>query len=268
MFKTEMAGPPAKPRVLSQNDPEPFEIVNAGGRSRVVLLCEHAGRVVPATLGDLGIAPSEFDRHIAYDIGAEGVSRRLSELLDAPLALQPYSRLVVDCNRTFDTVDCVPEVSDTTPIPANTGLSQAERRARYDEIHQTFHRQVKRLLDTRAEPDRTVLVTIHSFTPRLLETGRDRPWELGLLYMRDDRFARRLMPAIQARRPRLAAAFNEPYRGSELSDYAIPVHGESRGIEHVLIEIRNDLIASREGQGEWAAFLADAIRDATTGQAG
>jgi len=186
---------------LGTDDPPPVEIVNPEGRSRIVVICEHAGRAVPAALGDLGLPPAEFERHIAWDIGAAGVARRLSRLLDAPLALQGYSRLVVDCNRPFDAPDAFPEVSDTTPVPANRALSPAARRARFAAIHEPFHAAVARLLDSRPEPARTVLAMVHSFTPQLLSEGIARPWHLGLLFRHDDRLAQRLMTAARARRP-------------------------------------------------------------------
>jgi predicted N-formylglutamate amidohydrolase len=259
MLQTGNTDAKADGRLLSPEDPAPFEIVNGDGASRVVLLCEHAGRTVPRRLGDLGIPESEFERHIAYDIGAEGVARGLSAALDAPLVLQRYSRLVVDCNRAFDSADCMPEISDTTVIPGNRALARPERLARYEEIHVPFHREVSRLLDTHGRRHRTALVSIHSFTPRLLNEGIERPWQIGLLFNRDDRLARKLMAAIVSLDDTVKAAFNEPYTGNDLTDYAIPVHGEKRGIEHVLIEIRNDLITDERGQARWAEFLAAAI---------
>src|SRR5690606_37815793 len=122
-----------------------------------------------------------------------------------------------------------------------------------------FHAQVERLLDQRTDPQRTILICIHSFTPRLFADGIDRPWEIGLLFNRDDRYARRLMKAMSDLRPDVKAAFNQPYQGGDATDYSIPVHGERRSIEHVLIEIRNDLIADKTGQEDWAGFLAAAI---------
>src|SRR5689334_6976902 len=118
--------------LLTPRDPQPVQTVNAGGRSPFVLTCEHAGRAVPESLGDLGgVAQADMDRHIAWDVGAEGLSKRLSTLLDAPLVLQRYSRLVVDCNRPFAAPDCFPPESDGTPIPANVGLTQGERQQRF-----------------------------------------------------------------------------------------------------------------------------------------
>lgn len=246
--------------LLSARDPLPVVTVNADGRSRFVLSCEHAGRVIPERLGDLGVAQPDMDRHIAWDVGAEGVSRRLSALLDAPLVLQRYSRLVIDCNRPFDAPDCFPEVSDGTPVPGNLGLIERDRRQRFDEIHQPFHRELARLLDRRATFDRpaAILVAVHSFTPRLVG-GAPRPWQLGVLSNRDSSFAKLFLTAFQARNPGMRSSHNEPYLVEDQTDYTIPVHGEARGLPHLLLEIRNDLISDAEGQRKWAALIADAL---------
>lgn len=245
--------------VLSAGDPQPVEVVNADGASPFVLTCEHAGRAIPASLGDLGVAPADMDRHIAWDVGAERVSRLLSERLDAPLVVQRFSRLVVDCNRPFDAPDLIPEVSDGTPVPANVGLTEVERRQRFEQIHQPFHAALSRLLDRRAaEGEPAILVAVHSFTPQL-RGGPQRPWSLGVLSNRDDTFADPFLDVFQARHPDMISAHNEPYFVDDMNDYTIPVHGEGRGLPHVLLEIRNDLIGHAEGQARWAALVADAL---------
>lgn len=252
------------PGVLSSTDRPPFEVVNGEGRSPVLLVCEHAGTTVPVSLNKLGLAAEIFSRHIALDIGAAGVARVMAEAMDAPLVLQPYSRLVVDCNRHFQAADCFPEVSDTVPIPGNMDLTHGQKRDRYEEIHVPFHRQVEWFLDRPNVERKAVVVSIHSFTPSLKASGIARPWEIGFLFNRDDRLARRLMPIVERMRPAVVAAFNEPYRGSDTSDYTIPIHGERRGIEHVLIEIRNNLIDTPVGQAEWGALLAAAVSEAVS----
>jgi predicted N-formylglutamate amidohydrolase len=213
---------------LGRSDPEPVEVVNASGASEILLVCEHAGRHIPAALGNLGVPAPEMDRHIAFDIGAEALSRRLSAHLDAPLLLQRYSRLVVDCNRPLRAGDCIPAVSDGTAIPANVRLSEAERLRRYHEIHRPFHDAIGAMLDQREKAgQRTMLVTVHSFTPRL--AGIDRPWLLGLLHNRDDSFARRLMEVIAARYSDIVADHNQPYSVDDMSDYTHPgCTGEGR----------------------------------------
>ena len=245
--------------LLGPDDPAPLEVVNPEGRAPLVLVCEHAGRAFPAGLGRLGLSAEASLRHIAWDIGAEGVARHLSALLDAPLFLQRYSRLVIDCNRPFAAPDLIPEVGDLEPVPGNAGLTPAERQARFDAVRRPFHDALAAWLA--AHPGAR-MVTIHSFTPMLRRTGAPRPWQIGLLYVRDDRLSQRLMAALRAQDPALVAAFNEPYQADDLSDYALPVHGEARGTEYAMIEIRNDLIATPEGQADWAGRIARALRPA------
>jgi len=248
--------------LLDRSDPDPVEIVNPEGASAFLLLCEHAGRAVPSSLGDLGVAAVEMGRHIAYDIGAEWLARKLSASLDATLVLQRYSRLVIDCNRPLEAIDCIPEASDGTTIPGNCNLTDADRMRRFEEIHRPFHDSVGRLLDSRKR-DRlpTILATIHSFTPRL--SNKDRPWQIGVCFNRDGAFARQFMAGFQAANPAIYAAYNEPYCVDDASDYSIPVHAERRGLPHVLLEVRHDQIADDDGQKRWARRIAHGLKQAS-----
>jgi predicted N-formylglutamate amidohydrolase len=250
-------------RLLQAGDPEPVEWINSAGPSAIFLTCEHAGRAVPAALGDLGVAPEEMDRHIAYDVGAEGLARFLSERLDAALILQRYSRLVIDCNRPLQAEDCVVALSDGTVVPINADVGDLDRRRRYVEIHQPLHEAIAVALDQRlAGGNPLFLVSVHSFTPVMRSTGAVRDFELGLLYNRDARFAERLADAFGAANPDVTVKLNEPYVVDDVSDYTIPVHGERRGIPHVLLEVRNDLIKDESGQREWAERLAGPLTSA------
>lgn len=241
-------------RLLAQGEPSPVEIVNGDGRSPYVLTCEHAGRRIPAALGTLGLGEADLRRHIAWDIGIAGVARRLAQTLDAPLVLQTYSRLVIDCNRSVERPDSIAVVSEATEIPGNRGIADEERRQRADEVFWPYHRTIAELLDHRRDDGApTILIAMHSFTPVFKEIAR--PWHLGLLFNRDDRVARRIQ-ALAAEEPSLCIGINEPYAISDLSDYTVPVHGERRGIPHIEFEIRQDLIEHEAGQDEWAGRLA------------
>ena len=247
--------------LLSAGDPAPVEVAFPDGASPVFLVCEHAGRAVPERLGDLGVSPADMDRHVAWDVGAGPVARMMAQRLGATLVLQNFSRLVVDCNRPFDAESCFPAVSDETAIPGNKGLSDALRRCRYDEIHRPFHDRIAGLLDARADASRsTLLIAVHSYTKQL-RGGSERPWHLGLLFNRDATLSRRLMPHIARRAPGLNLALNEPYSVDDYTDYTIPVHGEARGLPHVLLEIRNTEIRDKAGQAYWAELLSDALGD-------
>ncbi len=252
--------------LLGVNDPPPVEVLNPGATAPLVLACEHAGRVVPRRLGDLGLAPAEMDRHIAWDIGAAAVARRMAAGLDACLVLQRYSRLVVDCNRPRESPDAIPAVSDGTEIPANAGLAEVERKARWDEIHEPFHEALSAQLEMRhpMEASTLSLITVHSYTPSL--DGVRRPWSLGLLRRHDRGLAERLLATLREKVPGETMAINRPYEIDDLTDYTIPVQAERRGLPNVLIEIRNDLIADEAGQAHYAALLVAAIRTTLWGQ--
>ena len=247
-------------RLLTDNDISPVDCINESGRFPLLLTCEHAGQNIPARLGNLGLYRGEINRHIAYDLGAEAVARQLSLQLDAPLVVQRYSRLVVDCNRPLNAGDCIPITSDGTTIPGNQDLEAFSRQQRYNEIHQPFHAEVARQLDRRgAAEHKPVLISVHSFTPQLKINGEYRPWQLGLLYNRDDRIAKALQSVLTLHEPQLNVALNQPYQITDEGDYTIPVHGEQRGIRHVLLEIKNSEIEDRNGQSRWVKLLAKAV---------
>lgn len=244
-------------RLLDADEPAPVTVERAEGGSAFVLVCDHAGDRIPRRLNALGLGAADLGRHIAIDIGAAAVARRLSAALDAPLALQTYSRLVIDCNRTPGGPGSIVTVSETTEIPGNRAVGASEAAARAREIFAPYHDAIRGLLDRRAAAGRaSVLVAVHSFTP--VFKGVSRPWHIGLLYNRDRRLAD-LLFEILGREAGLCIGDNEPYAVSDETDYTIPVHGEQRGIPHIEIEIRQDLIAAAQGQAEWAERLADAL---------
>jgi predicted N-formylglutamate amidohydrolase len=244
----------ARARLLDADEPPPFTVEHAGGTSPFFLTADHAGRLLPRRLGDLGVSAAELQRHIAWDIGIAGVSRRLADRLDAFLILQTYSRLVIDCNRSPEVDSSICVMSERTEIPGNRELSPAERASRIAEIFEPYHRHIVAELDRRrAEGRPTVLIAMHSFTP--VFKGVARPWHIGVLYNRDPGFAHILRDLLEAEGD-LAVGDNEPYFISDESDYGIPVHGERRGIPHVELEIRQDLIADALGQEAWAECLS------------
>src|SRR3954471_14321304 len=177
----EEAMQPMKRRLIAPDEPDPVVVRRASGRSPFFLTCDHAGRRVPRALGDMGTPAAEFERHIAWDIGAAPVSRLMSDALDAPLVEQVYSRLVIDCNRDPTVESAMPEISQLTAVPANVGLSHAARTARIDEIFEPYHAVIAGLLEAPArDGSETLLVAMHSFTP--VFKGFARPWHVGVLY--------------------------------------------------------------------------------------
>ena len=239
--------------------PPAVTAVNEGGASPYVLLCEHASNHIPGAYAGLGVSPGDLRRHIAWDIGAAELARRLSRLLDAPLFLSGYSRLLIDCNRPLGVPTSIPTVSEATEIPGNHGLDAAERARRATAYHAPFHRRVEQALDERTGVGRpTIVVGIHSFTPVFL--GERRPWHAGVLYGQAAAFGLALAARLRAE-PGLCVGDNEPYRVTPDTDYTVPVHGDRRGLAAALIEVRQDLIGDDAGVGAWAARLSPALAD-------
>ena len=248
-------------KLLQADDPPPVTVVRPDSPSPFLLVCDHAGNLIPRKLGTLGVSEADRRRHIAWDVGAAEMANRVSELLDAPLVLQTYSRLVIDCNRDPKVESAMPRLSEITEIPGNRDLHPREAAARIKEIFQPYHDRITAMLDARAAAGRrTILVALHSFTPYFEGRGA-RPWHIGILYNRDDRLPRIMLELLGAE-PELTVGDNEPYKISDETDYTIPVHGERRGILHVEIEVRHDEIESEKGQRTWAAQLVHILEQA------
>ncbi len=240
--------------LLGQDEPAAFAVSGRGGSSPFVVVCDHAGRRVPLRLGSLGLSAHELASHIAWDIGAGPVAQRLAFALDAFVAWQPYSRLVIDCNRPLTAPDSITAHSERTFIPGNQNLPQQDAEARRQEIFLPYHEQIRAEIDRRRdERVSTMLVSVHSFTPVFLDVVR--PWHVGVLFNRDNRLARPLLHLLREEGD-LVVGYNEPYAANDASDFSIVHHGENRDIPVVEIEIRQDLIADGAGQVAWADRLA------------
>jgi len=240
--------------LLAADEPMPVTAYNPNGKSPFLLVADHAGNAIPRALRRLGVAEAECQRHIAWDIGITGLGRLLADALDAMLIQQNYSRLVIDCNRPPGTPTSIPDISEHTPVPGNVGLNEASRAARVREIFWPYHNRIDAELGRRRQAGRpTALIALHSFTP--VFKGVPRPWHAGMLYNRDPRFAHRLMALLNAEKE-FTVGDNTPYSVSDATDYTIPVHAERRGLYHVLIEIRQDLIGDENEQRAWSALLA------------
>lgn len=255
-------------RLIAPDEPAPTAIEHANGASPMLLIADHAGNLVPRALRQLGLPQSELDRHIGIDIGILGVCRSLSEILGATLIHQRYSRLVIDCNRHPQYDSAFASVSDQTPVPGNEGLAVADAARRITEIFMPYHAAISRELDRRENAKRpAALIAMHSFTPHHKVLKAARPWPIAVLFNRDTRIADLLIRGLRDEAG-LNVGVNEPYKVDDESDYAVPVHGEQRGVPVVEIEIRQDLIASVEGQKKWAALLAPFLRQSVDGVLG
>ena len=246
--------------LLAADEPAPITVHNESSQSPFLIVVDHAGNLIPRALDRLGVPETECQRHIASDIGIAAVSRFVADALDSILVQQNYSRLVIDCNRAPGSETSIPEISELTPIPGNIGVSEDRKCARVREIFRPYHDRIETELDRRRQAGRpAALIAMHSFTPVFM--GAARPWHAGVLYNRDRRFADILL-ALLKREEGLLVGDNEPYSVSDLSDYTIPIHGERRGLVHVEIEIRQDLIADDRRQRMWGELLARLLPEA------
>lgn len=233
-------------------DFQPFEIVP--GEGDIILVCDHARNVIPPELGDLGVPRADMARHIAWDVGARAVTLEMARRMMAPAVMSTFSRLVIDPNRGEWDPTLIMRLYDGTIIEGNRGVDDVERARRIAAYHRPYREALGHMIDAVSERGGApVLVSIHSFTPQL-RGHRMRPWHVGLLWADDDRLFRPLMGRLQ-RREGLVVGENQPYSGSLPGD-TMWTYGICRRLPHILIEVRNDLIAEPDGQAEWAAILA------------
>jgi predicted N-formylglutamate amidohydrolase len=246
--------------LLAADEPPAFHESQMEGRSDFIIVVDHASARIPRRLANLGLPDHELKRHIAWDIGALSVARRVAQAIDAPLVAQNYSRLVIDCNRDPKVATSIPRIGELREIPGNIGLSVPEIAARQFEIFDPYHRRIRELLDSRQTSGRRViLVAQHTMTD--IYKGDRRHMHAAVLYNRDRRFAGLVLRMLRRER-HLVIADNEPYFVSDETDYTIPHHAEARSLLHVEIEIRQDLVNDEAGQVEWAARIARVLQDA------
>ena len=245
------------PALLGPDDPAPVELCGEAGNAPVLLTCDHASNAVPRSLAGLGLAAGALEQHIAWDIGAAAVTRHLARALAAPAVLSGYSRLVIDCNRDLDDPSSIPETSDGIAVPGNRRLAPEARAARRQSCFEPYHHAIAARLDALlAAGSVPALLSIHSFTPVM--NGVARPWQVGILWNRDERLPVPLLAALKAD-PALVVGDNEPYSAREPPGFTVHHHAESRGLPHVAIELRQDLVAEPPGAAAWAARLAAAL---------
>ncbi|MDF1833580.1 MAG: N-formylglutamate amidohydrolase [Alteraurantiacibacter sp. bin_em_oilr2.035] len=229
------------------NDPV-YRMIGDATRGGIVAVCDHASNHVPAEL-DLGVSAKTLKKHVAYDIGAAGVTERLARRHNIGAMLANVSRLVIDLHREEDAPGLIPATTDGILVPGNIG---ADKDKRLDDFYRPYHRRMSEWLE-QVQPG--LILSIHSFTPQLeSKQDEERPWEIGLLYNDDDQAARhaiRLFSELGCK-----VGDNEPYSGREFNA-TMNRHAEAIGRPYCAIEIRNDLIAEERGQARWAAIIAD-----------
>ncbi len=244
--------------LLGPGDPPLFEVRNADGGAPLLLICDHASRAVPTSLNGLGLGEDTLGRHVAWDIGAADVTRRLSEHRGAMAVLAGYSRLLIDCNRQPGDPESIPEVSHGIAVPGNQGLKEEQQAARVDTFFWPYHQAITKALAhlwRRGGPP--VLLSVHTFTPSL--GGEDRYWDIGVLWNHDARLAQPLIGALRTHES-LHVGDNQPYSGRDIA-YSIDLHAGTAGLPNCAVEIRQDLVEDAAGAERWARILDDALEN-------
>ena len=231
---------------------EPVETISGALDGGVLFLCDHASPALPPECGDLGLAAGQFERHIAYDIGAADLTRALAAHFGAPALLTTFSRLLIDANRGADDPTLVMRLSDRTLIPGNARIDAAETERRRCRFWQPYRDATRATIDAMlASGIIPALVSIHSFTP--VWKGEARPWQVAVLWDSDPRMAAPFIATLSGEG--LMVGDNEPYDGALIGD-TLYEHATQRGLAHILIEIRQDLVGDAAGVVVWAQRLA------------
>lgn len=235
----------------------PVRIENEGGTGAFVFLCEHASNYIPPSFAALGLNKADLDSHIAWDPGALGLARHLAALLDGPLVACGLSRLLIDCNRELNAKDLIPTCSEVTLVPGNADLDAAARQHRIDLSHIPFHAVAEAVIAGRlAAGIVPTIISVHSYTPTF--KGAARPWEIGLLHDQAPDYAKRVIAALRETTEHVVGD-NEPYAPADGVYYSLNRHAHSRGLPHLMIEVRNDLLQTGEQEETWAATLAPVL---------
>ncbi|MBH66716.1 MAG: N-formylglutamate amidohydrolase [Rhodospirillaceae bacterium] len=246
--------------LLGLNDPPAVSEFNTEGNANLLLTSDHNGCTIPDKLNDLGVPKHELRRHVAYDIGIDGVAQSLAERFDAPLVVSNYSRLVVDCNRRPGTAASIPVVSDRTKVTGNENLKRSDKKSREFEIFYPYHNAIEKRIRQMRQKSKVsrgpILIALHSFTPVM--NGVFRPWQIGVLWKDNDELARPLIEALRSDSS-LCIGDNQPYSGSEPAGYTFEEHVLNHDLISVAIEFRQDLVEFQSGAEYWADVFATCL---------
>lgn len=235
----------------------PFRVLNEAGQANIVITCDHASKTIPAEFHNLGLAPADAERHIAWDIGAAGVAEIMSQRFDAPAVICGTSRLVIDCNRHPHDPAAMPEISDGIVVPGNQSLTAAARQDRQKRFFEPYHDRISEMIDAKiAAGLRPLILSIHSMTPSM--NGLFRPWQISFS-SNAERRATDLMLQILRRNTSITVGDNQPYSLDPAEDYSTPRHALARGLPYLQVEFRQDEVGNQKGVLDWAACFGDAL---------
>jgi predicted N-formylglutamate amidohydrolase len=243
--------------LIGPGDPPPYMTYNDHGQARVLLVADHASPYFPAALNQLGLADWVLERHVAWDIGSDKLTRFLADALDAQAVLAGFSRLIVDPNRRLDDPTAFVEICDGIAIPGNLNLDATHKELRVRSFFQPYHGAIaERLGRFEARGQVPAMISVHTCTPVFDRVVR--PWHIGVMWDRDPRLALPLMESLR-RMPDICIGDNEPYSGRHPHDFTVDHHAEAAGLPHVGIEVRQDLVRDESGARQWAEILAGAL---------
>ncbi|MGH1351509.1 MAG: N-formylglutamate amidohydrolase [Methyloligellaceae bacterium] len=235
-----------------------FEVIPGKPNAGLLIVCDHARNYIPEQYNNLGMDEAQLQRHIAYDIGVESVTRQMCEMINVPAVMTNYSRLLIDPNRGNDDPTLIMRLSDGAIVPGNASVDEKERQHRIETYHTPYHREIDTQIDnmTLSAGKPPALLSIHSFTDNW--KGTHRPWHITVLWDDDERLVRPLLDTLREDTS-IIVGENVPYTG-ELEGDCMHQHGSNRGLAHALIEIRQDLISTFEGQKAWAERLSEVMQ--------
>jgi len=235
---------------------KPYRTIDGDLNLGLLILCDHAQNRIPEAYGTLGLKPEDLHRHIAFDLGAEGVAAGLATALGAPAVLSRFSRLLIDPNRGLDDPTLIMQLSDGLLVPGNVGLSETEIEARMARFHRPYHAAIDRAVEAGIAAGKPpAILSVHSFTQAW--KGVHRPWAAAVLWDKDPRFPLPLLEALRTL-PDVEIGDNVPYSGQLMGD-TLYRHATLRGLAHALVELRQDLILAADGQAAWAHHLAGVV---------
>lgn len=251
------APPPETDAPLGPDDPDPVGVYAGRTAPQILIICDHAGNLLPPALAGLGVEARHLNDHIAWDPGALGVARGLAEQLGATLVFGRYSRLAADLNREPADASAVPVISDGVLVPGNIGISAADRARRIEALHDPYHQYIADYVSAAiSQGVRPAVISIHSFTP--VVSRINRPWEAGVLWDKDPRIAIPLLAGLRSEG--VFVGDNEPYSGRHTADYSLDRHAEGNHLAHAAIELRQDHVMSAGSQHIWAERLAGILK--------
>lgn len=246
-------------KLLTVHDQPAFEIISPDAKSNVILVADHASNRIPAKLNSLGLPANDLNRHIAIDIGSRWITDYLTSRFNALAVCAGYSRLVIDLNRQPEAVTSIPEVSDGTHVPGNQNLSGPARQQRIDEIFWPYHTAIDAAIAAvEARGQTPILISLHSFTPEI--NGQQRPWDIGFLFDEDARLSRHMITAM-GQNGDLLVGENQPYSGKDPQGFTVSHHAERPHRPSIIVEFRQDLVATKRTAEAWAERFAGAVEE-------